>query len=755
MVVISWDTITLLRGDQILKTMKTVQSLMNDLSTNCSVKFLYVITRPPLPPNNKYFDPQCDDEAEYCDSDRLAEKAFDHLNENLKKLTDECIEFSKKYEDDIKRLNNKTNDLNACKNVFDKLIDSFETHATSGWKVGVLKFIDNGFKIGISNAVVKQALMKDLKLGNDASNKEIPINNWVNDQLERLVDQILKELESKSDQKEKIKKIIDDVIKKETQQLDKEIKGCREEREEINKKLEEKASLVDFLTKIKADDIYIIRGFKLDNKWEDHKEKLLKRIEEICIQNNNQTDKASLRINGTSEQFSAVLKWAKEESKSCETMLNDVVEGIDKIEKLNTDINELDERIKGDENNLRLALVSSRENENEIIENLIKKISILKEKKEKIENELKQATNDINEMQKSIQAIRESPAIDFGSKTIVKKRNKVTRFFRFQTNYLYKFPTRQIKALLSGEEKSHNFPIERVEISCLVNKEEKIVFKTSLNFKSIMNKRLSNDTIVVSDDVKEKPFTRDERIKIISNGENTDFKSTGEIKIVDSDLNNGLLKIEYKSIEGKDGFAGFRCFVKPIHIPDYKLKINDLNEKIKEKRYLKLELEKTLEDVTKDIDENSDYLECLKKGLHDEQKGAHLLQLLLDLEYSLDEFIGILMQEIKEENIYARQDIEWLEKDANYVEMKKLYVNYDCINSMYSVPSDINMSKFSKNLFRDSVFDKNQDEINQEMENLTKQNRPIGNFDFYRLLSIMQKRYNFLCSTLFSEIVEK
>ena len=95
MVVIDWDTITLLRGDQLLKTMNTVQSLMNNFSSS-SVKFLYAVTRPPLPPNNEYFDPECDDEADYCDSNKLAEKVFEYLNTNISKLKDELHDLKKK-----------------------------------------------------------------------------------------------------------------------------------------------------------------------------------------------------------------------------------------------------------------------------------------------------------------------------------------------------------------------------------------------------------------------------------------------------------------------------------------------------------------------------------------------------------------------------------------------------------------------------------------------------------------------------------
>ena len=731
MVVIDWETITLLRGDELLKTIKTIHSLMNDLGSS-SLKLLYAITRPPTPPDNQYRErdddesSDLDDDAEYCDSQSLVEKVFEHLKLNINKLTNEFNDLTLRTSNDIRQLLNKVSDLTACMKVFEKLgVGSFESHGhMSGWKMTFLKLIDtSGVVKKGSNVLVKQNIMKELKKDKSISNSEL-----VNERIEKFIDQIFKELESKSDQKEKM---IEDLIEKETQKLDDEMEDCQKEIEKIKKKLKDKNVLIEFLKNIKTDDIYIIRGFKLNKKWEDHKEKLLERIQNICIKNDDQTDRGQLKIDGKSEQFSVVINWTKEESKRCVTMLNDVIDGIQNIEKLKKNIDELDNDIQVNEKSLRLALVSSRENENEIIENLKKTINILNEKKEKEEKELEQTSKNIDEMNKRIQEIEESPAIEYGSKTIVKKQSKFINFF--SGSYVeYTFPRTYNEKYwfwtdwITGGKK-YTLPIDRVEFSYVVNKEGKIVFKTPLDRSILVNNHIDANRIVIVKNIEEKPyFVHNNRITIIKENEPT-FKSCGTIIHITDKLDKGIFKIRVELNDNQDGFIGVRCFVKPIHFPEYKREIEDLKNKIKKKEKEKLEIKKQLEDVMKEIKEKTEHYDCVVKGLYDQKKGAYILKFLIDLEYSPDEFVEVLMQEINEEE-GDRTDIEWLEKDENFKEIKKAFVHYDEMKKHFE--------QMPKNLLQDFIFIKNEEFIKKEMEDLKKENFETVKFDFQRLLRL-------------------
>ena len=501
--------------------------------------------------------------------------------------------------------------------------------------------------------------------------------------------------------------------------------------------MEEKNSLIDFINDIDIDDIYIIRGFKLYDKWEDHKENLLKRIEQICILNNNNQSEnkllSFLQIDGRSQRFSMVLDWTKKESDRIKDFLNNLLNEIEKIEKLKLNVNELDERIHDDEMKLRLSLVSSRDNENEIMENTVKKINILNEKKEKVEKEMEQTFKDIDEMNKRIQDIEESPAIEYGSKTIVEKRSKLTQFLGVSTFYSYTFPKHYYEKSWNfydwfiGERKSHNLPIDRVEISFLINKEEKIVFKTPFASNSFEN-QIDTNSIKILDNIKECSYIKNDRIKVIVKNQNqSDFKYTGEILISNENLDQGDFKITYFSHDGEDGFFGVRCFVKPIHFPENKQKIEDLKKKINEKEKEKLDIKKQLEDVIKEIKENDEYYECVRL-LYDEKKGKYLLKFLIDLEYSPEDFVNILLKEIKEES-GDKADIEWLEKDENFKEVKKAFANYDAMKDHY-----IELKQMPKNLLQGFIFSKNE---TNEIEELKKEEQfEADKFDFQRLLRL-------------------
>ena len=195
---IDWETFTLRRGNELLKTIETIQSLMNDLNINkrsCSIKFLYAVTRPPMPPRDEDRESDNEDNSDcnsdnYCDSDRLKEIVFEELKSNLSKLIDDRNDYKQRNDPEKKRLLDTIMKLSTFKAALANIdIGLFDSHGHI-YGLTILKSI-NVIEKG-NEAITKSSIKNEIINQLDGSLDQTTI-----ELLKKHIDKIFQELEDK------------------------------------------------------------------------------------------------------------------------------------------------------------------------------------------------------------------------------------------------------------------------------------------------------------------------------------------------------------------------------------------------------------------------------------------------------------------------------------------------------------------------------------------------------------------------------
>lgn len=230
-------------------------------------------------------------------------------------------------------------------------------------------------------------------------------------------------------------------------------------------------------------------------------------------------------------------------------------------------------------------------------------------------------------------------------------------------------------------------------------KNKRIVFQTSFETSRInCSNDLQENSVIIPYISNSSLFANNKITQIVQyDSNNIKYEQTGNFSLRNSNLGRGDLVINYKSDGGKDGIAGFRCFIKPMHLPYYKTEMDRLNSLRSTEQYNYDKINEHLKLLKNNLQEKELDLKLAKDGLFDGNKGESVLKLIVNLEISFDNFIKLLF--VRSSEMYKKyfnslipasiqgehfnRDNLWIREMENLKKVEMVYKIYDTMESEF------------------------------------------------------------------------
>lgn len=474
LVVISWDSISELRGKTLLNTLKTVHSITKN---NPNIELFYLITRPPKPPDQDEFEGEFD---EYVDPEKIAKTA--------------CLNISNVVK-------NQKNNNKAKQDITSKNLATFYDQKDE-W-VHCLKILKNGENIMegnpnrkgyIENYVLPYIDKKNyIEKGKLVNLKEDFIKKLQTDhiressikKMEKFIEDIINHHVDSSKNESMGNTFISLVDQKKTE-IEDAIEKLAKMIVDLNNETENDNEVIEFLEKMinSSQKIFIIRGYEYQRMYPDHKKKLLEQLTKLFDSSEKSVE---FKFSYDQGSFKIVKDWVISESMIFKNKINALNDKKNMIKIINKDISDLDERKAMEMIFLKKSLLKSTDkSEEEIISIRKKNIYNLSIKKKFLKNKLNEIEQSIYLDKSKIEKISQLPSIEYDIKLYAEKRNLFGRFLSTASYCQYTFPRIYYENPWSVIDwfndtlKTHILPIDYVEMSCLLDSNDKIIFKTPL-----------------------------------------------------------------------------------------------------------------------------------------------------------------------------------------------------------------------------------------------------------------------------------
>jgi energy-coupling factor transporter ATP-binding protein EcfA2 len=464
-----------------------------------------------------------------------------------------------------------------------------------------------------------------------------------------------------------------EVIENFRQEWEREKNRFKGEFDKLSKSMEEimsEKTMLDLMTQ-RSDNVFFIRGYQdSEEDTPDHREEFLNylkwlREEEIYITEEN------FEFDATSEKFKRVTDWASNFASKMNEMLVGLLELPDRIDKNDAVIQSIKNDIEKKKTLLKAELTAT---EQEVEHEIQKTIRAWELERLHTAKDIKTLEEENDKIVAKIRAIDESPAIEYRSRLF--KSTWFASHIRF-----YEFPGRQPKRTPANANRGwwnrlrghypdgHDIiPIERVELSCTVDKQSRLVFKTSI---SKDNTQFQGCTILSDSSIDLVPHSLNPDIVEIYPKKGSDLTKNGYFQYdPQNDLSQGQFSVKYYlhfgRMQRQDQY-GIRIFVLLKNIPTYRYEKERLQAEMNRKER---EIQERIEDqkrLEKDIKVFEEYLSLMKRGFNDQKNKMSTIQSLIqELDYSKGEFLKLFGG--------VASHIVWLVKPGNY-EMLSRFLN--------------------------------------------------------------------------------
>lgn len=292
--------------------------------------------------------------------------------------------------------------------------------------------------------------------------------------------------------------------------------------------------------------------------------------------------------------------------------------------------------------------------------------------------DLSKISGDILELQKQIRdleaqkkQIEDAPAVEHGTQRIFEARGPLGCLG--WTTWKYQFP----------QDPMATIPIERVEMSYCATDENKLVFKTPF----VPSDDLENISNYITID----PTTgvrRHEGLEIIDCA-STHNKGNFEFTRI-TDLQRGILAIEYQSKMGIDGNACVRVFVLPKYLPRNRILLSSIQNNLSSNTIRLKSLMERCNQLQISLNQDKKYLDLLESKMRVNQEASvfRIKTLLHRLDYTKESFIKDFISKVP--------GIEWIEKNENFEILTKLLPIFEQISIAHlkkALDIDFNMEK--------------------------------------------------------------
>ena len=595
----------------------TLQEWQNvKVSEGKQIPLLFAITRCPYPERNDIF--RTDDlYNEIINSLKTIHNqnasTFDTLPEKINKLSEYHI---------------RKNNLTVCIHELRANLGVDAHEKTLGWTVRLgAYFGSESDKAAVVRGAIDQAIHEQRVKWVDNHVPEFCIS-----QLSQALKNVAEHVEACNfaNTPEGVRKKQQEIEAKKQQQIDiwqQDIDRTQKDLEQLQIRVEEIQGIKTILELMLNNEknVFIIRGYKEDNAdQDDHRDELFKHLAMLRAQG-QEIRRDQFFFNPNHQVFSAARDWARQYVSVINPVLEHLVRLPENIAQSQKQIHEKQCEIDETRKQLLLELKSGEASDHfleyEKKTSLERNIEYQKDKIQQLENKIEDCKGEIKKREEVIKKIEEAPPVEYASRkmdlAVVRALDIV-----WSTSSGYHFPARREESFItkfinffwwkSTDHSNAIIPIERVELSCVLDAEEKLVFRTEINDRVFEGDSFVDVAVVRPSAIVEERLPNVIEVK---GGHKTDH-TRGDLHIIACDLQKGNFQVKYYVPLGSHaGLAGIRVFVLPRYLPgnretisQYRARCQSLDQSLKVQTNL-------LEKSRADLEYEEAYLDLMQRGL--------------------------------------------------------------------------------------------------------------------------------------------
>lgn len=500
--------------------------------------------------------------------------------------------------------------------------------------------------------------------------------------LERILPQIIK----KSDQTEQRRAIEyhKDLLENEKKETKEK---CNKREKEWEELLGEKFILE--LLKNSSDNTFIIRGYSFPHykDLQDDKEALLNCLRKLQKEGKD-IKKESLVFDSSHRKFDLARIWTRENVNQNLPKFKGIVSLPDRINKSKSEVNEAQIQMKLDQEKLGNEL-KSKEGvpPKEIVQPLEDSIKRSQEQRTDYIGERDKLIGDNKAYEEAIQKILNDKTLkEYGSKHNIEERSWLGWLFGSRTTWEYEanfrlpvdifrqavgidkadayLPESVVKDLsnrlnspLSMSSWQVNIPIARIELSCSISGDKKIVFRNSIKSGHIED---GNDLSSIATNEYDNVMNIDHLLGVSEYRFEDNHGRTGEFVIHTNNLDLGKFSVTYYSDKSESGYSAVRLFVLKRYLPSKIQEMSNFRSEINANHGKILDLQEKIKLLDRRIENDEAHLQLLKKGGLDKIRQQSVInevkKLLFRLDYHKTEFLKEFFKELSDSEIKNLED---------------------------------------------------------------------------------------------------
>lgn len=356
-----------------------------------------------------------------------------------------------------------------------------------------------------------------------------------------------------------------------------------------------------------TDNLFIIRGFKGTGQDEpDDQESLYQ-----ALSKDSEIPKDLFVFDSENRAFDAVKNWIEEFSGNFVPKLQLMVRLQKDIScRLAPAIEDARAFIKQTKEEI-LSEVKG-DSDDEIAKHLKVKLDNFATQAAQLDAQFAQLYQERAEHYAELRDIKTAPARDFRSELKLEKApwDWLTRHWGWSFEFRRQNLIESTIASVLARPVEPEIPIERVELSCVLDEENRVAFKTDIDAKGVEDENLAKFG-VSNQSVKLKALT-EKKVSVVCSSETC--ARYGHFVIKKCDLEKGIFSAKYFSDGARMGRCGVRVFVLPRNMPVEKAKIQELQSQIEVNQVESASIATRSNNLARNIANDKEYLELLKAG---------------------------------------------------------------------------------------------------------------------------------------------
>lgn len=667
------------RGANLRMLCQTLSEIIQEeyyLDGKGKIPFIFAITKPPIPDysSSEFFDP--DQQSDYVISSlqKILEEKH-NAQDDVEKLTAE-----------LDKIDQTITDLDLCIKTLDEFLKG-QSNLDSKWGFSnIIALISTTVKEGKKAHVIKEKC-------DELARNGMPIGS-----VQRLSVFFNILIDIKTDAEK------DRALKDQKQIFTKERSDHQKRFDEFSKELQEKRGERSILQLMinNSENICIIRGYKSNNSedLEDHREKLIKKLEELRS-NNSEISSQHLQFNPNAELFSKAREWSLDSVAKMIPLFANIKKVQEKILDLDTKITEVQLNLDNDKNMLLDYCLKSKESKpsESIKSSLDRSIKRFTEQKKAYEELIAGINNEILALRnKNNEILSNRELVEYGSRLLSYQETpsfftKIRMMFKIG-QWSFEFPGRwnNSQSIFSFISSIFGYaediiPISRIEISCSVDDKGMLIFSSPIK-KGIVEEgdNFSKVAIQLNNNI----YKEHQLAKDIFQITTPKTIPSGIITLDNAnDLTKGIFKLSYAPRDTTKKYIGVRTFVLAKFIPRNVRQMDQNNESIEWRKRENQENTVQLVNVNKQLESMKEALRMLTQGGLALNRQQYILKKINEyiylLSYTKESFVKEFFSELDKDDLTRLADKKCVERLSKFTECNEKqfqkFLNFQKMNS--------------------------------------------------------------------------